>query len=425
MNIMDNSPIEVPTVGRVVTETYEVEKLQDCHLYLLPSNNNAFADKTKEVFNMLIEKMRASQLLNNYQLEILSQVLQLDNHPKLSEAIREDHSNFVMPLFTPNRSNKQYLIVRSEEKELFSHIPLMIYTSERLTKNSAVDLMIKDALNNTDSFINKTKNNWESIDFWKRVIVNQASGMHSTFGMAVSKSLVKEALGKDGELTHQKQIELQEEFVNNLHDVKADNNNVEKMARVKLILGCISNEDILKYLLTLPDEGINVFSDKISPTRIAEQSKLMIQVKYVGHIDNKKPADGRFRVFINKGGVSVQVHFGRRSALLIYIIYLLDVIKSEHVNSLDISQYGELFNRLYEDCYGYNGGEEQFKTLFGKGNSEQELLRHSYGDITKAVGKVCTYYGESKTPFVIPDAQSHLYIPKEKIIIDDRLLKYL
>ena len=100
----------------------------------------------------------------------------------------------------------------------------------------------------------------------------------------------------------------------------------------------------------------------------------------------------------------------------------MDVIKSPTVNALDISQYGELFKRLFEECYGYDGGEEQFRTLFGKGNSEQELLRHSYGDIIRAVGKACAYFDESKTPFIISDAQSHLYILRKNILVDERLL---
>ena len=141
MNIMDNSPIEVPTVGRIVTETYEVEQLKDCHLHLLPSNNNAFADKANEVFKMLIDRMGIGQLLNEYQFESLHEELKFDNQPDLCKAIKEDKSNFIMPLYTPSKSEKQYLIVSSEEKDLFTHIPLMIYTSERVSKYSIMEQM--------------------------------------------------------------------------------------------------------------------------------------------------------------------------------------------------------------------------------------------------------------------------------------------
>ena len=183
----------------------------------------------------------------------------------------EDKINFILPLYTPGKIEQQYLVNHTEEPDLFTHLPLMIYTSERITKNSAVELMLKDAMDDADSFIIKTRSFWESPDFLKRLAVSQASvGMHPTFSMAVSKSLVKNALGKDVKYTHQKQIEIQKGFINDIHDIKDNINKEEKLARVKLMLGSASNEDILQYLLTLPDEGLGAFSDKVSPMKLAE-----------------------------------------------------------------------------------------------------------------------------------------------------------
>ena len=425
MKILDNSPIESPSVGQIVTETREVKGLQNCHLYLLSSNDESIAAKAKDVFDMLMEKMRDEQLLNYYEIEFLDNVDFFSNHLNLYNAITTDRGNLIMPLNAPDTDEKQYLITHTEESDLFTHLPLIIYTSERVTKNSVIELMIKEALNDTDAFIEKTKSLLETDDVIKRYSIGHATAnMLPTFGMAFNKVLVKEAFGKDVKYTHQKQIELQKELIDNIKEIKVDKTQKEKLARVKLILGSISNEDILEYLLNLSDEERSAFAEQISPAKMAEKSKVKINVRYVGHIDVKKPADGCFRVFFDRGSVSVQVHFGRRSALLIYLIYLMDVVRSEDVNSLNIREYGDLYKRLFEACYGYDGGKEQFKTLIGKGNSEQELLRHCYNDITKSVGKVCSYYGESKTPFIIPDAQSHLYVLKKNIAFDERLLKY-
>lgn len=427
MNIMDNSPIEAPSVGRIVTETYEVEQLKDCHLYLLPSNSNAFANKASEVFDMLRDKMGASQLLNDYKLELLSDNLKLDNHPNVSEAIGKDHSNFVMPLFTPDSSNKKYLIVHSEEKDLFTHIPLMIYTSERLTKNSAVELMLKDAIHDTKAFLDKINHVYKTDSFLKNMIVGLPGvGILPSFGMAtIGVTLLKKILGKEGKLTHQKKIELQEDFINDLNDIKTGNYNEEQLAKVKLYLGSLSNEDILDYLLSLSKEESHLFVDSVSPTKIAERSTMKIAVRYVGRIDKHHSANGRFRIFFEKGDICRQVQFGRRIGFLVYMIYLFDVIKSEKVKSIDIRNYEDLFVNLFNECYCYNGGHELFLDLYGKGDHEQGQLRHSYDDIRKTVKKNCIELKESWTPFVVSDPQSHLYVPKEKIIIDDRLLKYL
>ena len=141
MNVMDNSPIEAPSVGRIVTETYEVEQLKDCCLYVLPSNGESIAHKASEVFQMLMGQMGTSQLVNDYKLEMLSDHLNLDNQSGLMLAIKEDMSNLIMPLSTPSKFDKQYLIVHTEEKDLFTHIPLMIYTSERVSKFSIAEQM--------------------------------------------------------------------------------------------------------------------------------------------------------------------------------------------------------------------------------------------------------------------------------------------
>ena len=52
MNIMDNSPLDAPAIGKIVTEAFEVGQLTDCHLYLLPSNAEAIGDKASEVLGM-------------------------------------------------------------------------------------------------------------------------------------------------------------------------------------------------------------------------------------------------------------------------------------------------------------------------------------------------------------------------------------
>ena len=51
MRVMDNSPIDVPAVGRLVKETYAVGQLADCCLYVLPSNASSMVEKAKEVFD--------------------------------------------------------------------------------------------------------------------------------------------------------------------------------------------------------------------------------------------------------------------------------------------------------------------------------------------------------------------------------------
>ena len=43
MNIIDNSLLEAPTVGKLITEKKKLHLLKDSHLYLISSTDEAFA----------------------------------------------------------------------------------------------------------------------------------------------------------------------------------------------------------------------------------------------------------------------------------------------------------------------------------------------------------------------------------------------
>ena len=50
MRVMDNSPIDVPTIGKLVKEKSAVGQLADCCLYVLPSNAPAFVEESRSVW---------------------------------------------------------------------------------------------------------------------------------------------------------------------------------------------------------------------------------------------------------------------------------------------------------------------------------------------------------------------------------------
>ena len=83
-----------------------------------------------------------------------------------------------------------------------------------------------------------------------------------------------------------------------------------------------------------------------------------------------------------------------------------------------------MFCTLFEKVYAY-GGLENFKTMFGKGNSEQELLRHCLSDIRFAIGNACEKLHESATPYILKDINSHLFILRQNVQIDTRLIASL
>lgn len=423
MNIMDNTPIEAPSVGRIVTETYEVEQLKDCRLYLLPSNNNAFADKANEVFKMLIEKMGTGQLLNEYQFESLHEELKFDNQPDLCNAIKEDKSNFIMPLYSPSKSEKQYLIVCSEEKDLFTHIPLILYTSERVSKYSIMEQMKwygQDNPKEIRDFIN------EEVDpdaFWKRYATASISNMiHPTFGMAVSKAALKEKLGIKGKITHLDKLQMMDRIEENF--VKSRRNELAD-AEVMVILSSLDVHSLKKFATTLNKNQRSKLAEIANVKKVAENANTWLEVRYVGKIESGHRTKGRYRLYITDGKKDELVEFDSSDSFLVYLLFMIDKVLNDEVDTLDFDKYKDLFVKLSWEVYRFCDGEDRFKKITkgrdDKGNAREKRLSDCLGDIKISISDACNKLGALPSPYIIEDADEHLYVSKNDIMLPDEL----
>jgi len=181
----------------------------------------------------------------------------------------------------------------------------------------------------------------------------------------------------------------------------------------------------LKFLLDRVDKKVrqDYVSTFLKPDRLVEKPSLTVEVKWIGHTDVRKKSNGRARLYLNKDGREEPVHFKRRASFILYLLLLLEIYLTEETGMLDITKSDAKFCKLFKEVYAYDGGMQQFKTLFGKGNSEQELLRHCLSDIRKNIGSACALLNEEATPYVLSNKQSHLCVQKKNIDIDERLLK--
>lgn len=426
MKVIDNTPIGQPAVGKLVTERSYVKELKDCCLYVLPSNEESLFDRSRTILSMLLEQMGRKGILNFYSIEKIEQFPSLDNTSVLGKTLLEEKATFLMPLNTPSISDKKYLIVHSEESALMKDIPLMLYTSERITKKNMIDVMVHQAIEDSETFFKRTEHLWSSDMLIKTLAANQVgTGIHPTFGMSASKALLKKALGEGVEFTHKTKIDLQQHFAEDIDAYKHNKDSEELYARIQLVIGSIAPEDILKYFLSVPKEELTRFQNHVSAQAIAEKSKLKIQVRRVRHSDVHKKNDGHYRIFFVKNDKEIQIHFGRKSSFVLYIILLLDIYNKESVDSIDLRNFKEQFEKIFQEVYGYDEGNEYFKTLYGKGTSEQELLRHCFSDIRQVIPDICKLLDESPSPYLVEDAKSHLHVLKENIEVDERLLNTL
>ena len=394
MNIIDNSPIEAPSVGRIVTETYEVEQLKDCHLYVLPSNGASIAQKASDVFQMLMNQMGASQLLNDYKLELLCDNLNLDNQSGLMLAIKEDMSNLILPLSTPSKFDKQYLIVHTEEKDLFTHIPLMIYTSERVSKFSIAEQMLMFALEQPDDMLEFIKNRFDDDAFLKRYMTGSASNMmHPTFGMAVSKSMLKNQIGIKGKITHQDKLKMMEDVEENFIKARRD----EKLdAQITLLIQSADAEDIKKFVYSLNKNQQKKFFQMMNLKRTGEESGAWLEVRYEGKIKSDSRTKGRYRLYVTNRKKSELVEFANSDSFLVHLLYIIEKVIRDDVNTLDFDKYKDLFVKLSWEVYRFCDGEERFKKITkgrdDDGNSKERRLSDCLGDIKKSISKSCTFF---------------------------------
>ena len=424
MNIMDNSPIGAPTVGRIVVESYEVEQLEDCHLYLLPSNTDAFAEKVTEVFGMLMEKMEASQLLNDYKLELLSDNLNLDHQSGLKMAVKEEAANFIMPLSTPSKFDKQYLIVHSEEKDLFTNIPLMIYTSERVSKVSIAEQMRMFAQEQPDDMLEFIKDRFDDDAFIKRYITGAASNMmHPTFGMAVSKSMLKNQIGIKGKITHQDKLKMMEDVEENFIKARRD----EKLdAQITWLIQSADAEDIKKFVYSLNKNQQRKFFQMMNTKRTGEESEAWLEVRFEGKIKSDSRTKGRYRLYVTNGKKDELVEFTNSDSFLIHLLYIIEKVISNDVNILDFDKYKDLFVKLSWEVYRFCDGEERYKKITrgrdDEGNSKERRLSECLGDIKNSVSKSCKKLGVLPSPYYIENTDEHLYVSKNDIVLPDELM---
>lgn len=425
---MDNCPIDVPVVGRLVKEQYALGQLADCCLYALPSNVEAIAAEGKEVFEKLLASMGEKQLLNKYDFEVLEKMPVLDNHPTLDSAIKEEQCQFVMSLYTPSKADKQYLLLKTEREKLYSDLAMMLYTSERISKHSVNELLKDFAIDTPDVFCDGVKEAAKSEKFWKNYFVSIASDMfHPTFGMRASLPKIREALKIDGIITHQKKSAMIDRMMENINKYRR-NRDEKAEAELNYVLSSLDIESFKQVLTKMSKKQLEAFCKTTNPKALAQESTMTLEIKYVGKVDPNNRADGIYRLFLHKNYDQIHVHFGRREAFILYLIYIIDKYEHDNVDSLNIVDYRSEFNSLYKAVYGQDEGNSRFDKLIGRGKDENgnhmpSQIKHCYSDIRIAVSDGCEKLRELPAPFILGDANDHLYVLKNKLSIPQTLIE--
>lgn len=164
----------------------------------------------------------------------------------------------------------------------------------------------------------------------------------------------------------------------------------------------------------------------INPQRMAEVSTMDLEVRRAKSVDVNRKNDGFYRLFLVRDEETLQVHFSRKNGYILYLIYLLDRKKNgDKVDTLNLTQYKELFGKLYHIVYGISG-EKFFVDMMKHYNANNEVQQKGLYTVLKSirddVGSTCERMQEPAEPFLLRDIASHLAVLPQHIFLPPEIM---
>ena len=423
MKIIDNSPIDKPCIGQIIEEKCSVGQFYDNCIYLFAEKDSAIAKKASELMKQF--KAQGEAYINTYELEVVMDV-ELEGHPKIKERVEKHGDNLLLQISTPSEEcTKKFIVAKTDESRLVSDLGLMMYEAERITAYSLKAILKEFAMDNTEEFVRLAKNAAGDTKFLTKYFEGLIGNILSpSFGMAMSVPDMGSQVIK-GVITHRQRMEMYDRFLDNLKECHK-HPDPKTIAELDYIISNIDPSTLRRLFLRQSPKLMEKINDHINPKRMAEVSTMDLEVRKIGSIDKNRKNDGRYRLFMNRGYETVMVHFSRKSGFILYLIYLLDRKKSEDkVDTLKISQYKELFGKLYFIVYGING-ETIFSDIMKNFNANKEAQQKSLYSVLKSirddVGAACERMQEPPEPFLLRDIAAHLAVLPEHIILPPEIM---
>lgn len=426
MELIDNSPMNKSCIGQIIEEKCSVGQFFDNCIYLIADEESPLA---KEAVS-LMEGFHSQKEMyfNNYELEVI-QKIELKNHPKIKERIERHGDNFLIQLSTPIDIGKKFIVAKTDEIHISNDFFLMLYAAERITKYNIKEAIKDFVKENTDEFIELARNAINDTRFQSQYFAGLAEkSMQPSFCMATSTAVLKERLEIEGIITHQQRMQMYARFLDNLkiyhktHDAKI-------AAELDFVISIIDPVTLRMLFLKQSPKMQEKINNYINPRRMAEISTMNLEVRKVKSIDKTRKNDGYYRLFLVREDESLMVHFTRKNGFILYLIYLLDrKKKGDKVDTLNISQYKELFSKLYYIVYGITG-EMLFTEMMKNYNVNSEVQQKSLYTVLKSirddVGSTCERMQEPAEPFLLHDIGSHLAVLPEHIMLPSEIMSLI
>ena len=428
----------------IVNEEHKIGGLDDGKIYVLAERTDMFVDAVKTATNNFKDVVSSEELIYRYDICVFEDIKSVSSNGALFDAVQTG-VNLILPIFTPNITEKIYVVAKSEESTLDMFIPSMILQAENLTKKAIEDALINLAIQESvscsklfnDVHINNLTNN-DRNDAIGRFLVSAMASV--AMAMAPSRGLC-EVIPQD--TSHRVSREILNRFVENCKLInrtekkskisEAQERKLRKaQSEVNYVFNLFTPSVYSRFALQLmKKKDIKLaFDNCINRDKIAANSKIRISVSLVNQnlkneidskVDKKQKTNGKYRVYLSNGERTIPVKFGRTASCVVYIMYLIDKKRrGDEVDTLKVVNNEELFCKLYDLIYGSNSGTGAFTTLktrFDNGNVKRSRLTDCYSDIRRALEESVSKFEESSLPFYIPNEHSHISVLSDKITI--------
>lgn len=428
MRITDNSPIDQPCIGVLIEEKCAVGQFADNGIYLIAEPESSLALAAMNAMEGFKQSMNKDDYFNEYELEVIPNV-EFKNHPKLKERVDGHGDNILIQLFTPAMDGKRFIVAKTDEEEIFTNIGLMMYAAERVTKFNMVQTLKALVIENPDELVGLIKNAASSKKFWANYFAKIVDGFkHPVFGMAAPLSSIKERLNINGIITHQRQKESFDSMLENIHKLRK-RPDPKAEAELDLVFNSVDPATWKKFFLSQSPKLQEKICGYINPYRLAQASTVDLEVCKANSADKNRKNDGRYRLYIRREEERLMVHFTRKAGFILYLIYLIDRKKNgDMVDTLNLTQYKQLFSKLYEMTYGISG-ETIFTDMIKNFNVNNEVQQKGLYIVLKSirddVGMACERMQEPADPFLLKDTTSHLTVLPEHIIIPPEIMSLI
>ena len=211
---------------------------------------------------------------------------------------------------------------------------------------------------------------------------------------------------------------IEENFVKSRRDEIAD-------AEVMVILSSMDVHSLKKFASTLNKNQRSKLAEIANVKKVAEKASTWLEVRYIGKIESGHRTKGRYRLYITDGKKDELVEFDSSDSFLVYMLFMIDKVLKDEVDTLDFDKYKDLFVKLSWEVYRFCDGEERFKKITkgrdDKGNAREKRLSDCLGDIKISISNACNKLGALPSPYIIEDADEHLYVSKNDIMLPDEL----